>query len=212
MLTTNPFDPELSGDKLREECGVFGIWGADTAAAVTALGLHALQHRGQEAAGITSWDGRQFHTHRAMGHVAGNFDRDDIIRQLAGRTAIGHVRYSTTGETALRNVQPLFAELSSGGFAVAHNGNISNAVRLRRELNRRGSIFQSTSDTEVIIHLVATSSYRTLLDRFIDALKQVEGAYSLVCLTSEGMLACRDPLGIRPLVMGRLGDAYIFAS
>jgi len=212
MLTTNPFDPELSGDKLREECGVFGICGAETAAAVTALGLHALQHRGQEAAGITSWDGRQFHTHRAMGHVAGNFDRDDIIRSLAGRAAIGHVRYSTTGETALRNVQPLFAELSSGGFAVAHNGNISNAIRLRRELNRRGSIFQSTSDTEVIIHLVATSTYRTLLDRFIDALKQVEGAYSLVCLTSEGMLACRDPLGIRPLVMGRLGDAYIFAS
>jgi amidophosphoribosyltransferase len=212
MLTTNPFDPELSGDKLREECGVFGIWGAETAAAVTALGLHALQHRGQEAAGITSWDGRQFHTHRAMGHVAGNFDRDEIIRRLSGRTAIGHVRYSTAGETALRNVQPLFAELSSGGFAVAHNGNISNAIRLRRELNRRGSIFQSTSDTEVIIHLVATSSYRTLLDRFIDACKQVEGAYSLVCLTGEGMIACRDPLGIRPLVMGRLGDAYIFAS
>jgi amidophosphoribosyltransferase len=208
MLTTNPFDD----DKLREECGVFGIWGADTASAVVALGLHALQHRGQEAAGITSWDGRLFHSHRAQGHVAGNFDRDDIIRSLAGQAAIGHVRYSTTGETALRNVQPLFAELSSGGFAIAHNGNISNAIKLRRELNRRGSIFQSTSDTEVIIHLVATSSYRTLLDRFIDALKQVEGAYSLVCLTAEGVIACRDPLGIRPLVMGRLGDAYIFAS
>jgi amidophosphoribosyltransferase len=147
-----------------------------------------------------------------MGHVAGNFDRDDVMRQLVGRAAIGHVRYATTGASALRNVQPLFAELSSGGFAIAHNGNISNAMRVRRELNRRGSIFQSTSDTEVIIHLVATSSYRTLLDRFIDALKQVEGAYSLVCLTSEGMLACRDPLGIRPLVMGRLGDCYIFAS
>ncbi|MDP8993864.1 MAG: amidophosphoribosyltransferase [Pseudomonadota bacterium] len=208
MLTTNPFED----DKLREECGVFGIWGADTASAVTALGLHALQHRGQEAAGITSWDGRTFHSHRAMGHVAGNFDKDEVIRSLAGRAAIGHVRYSTTGETALRNVQPLFAELSSGGFAVAHNGNISNALRLRRELNRRGSIFQSTSDTEVIIHLVATSTYRTLIDRFIDALKQVEGAYSLVCLTAEGMIACRDPLGIRPLVMGKLGDAYIFAS
>ncbi|HEV2745845.1 MAG TPA: amidophosphoribosyltransferase [Allosphingosinicella sp.] len=208
MLITNPFDD----DKLREECGVFGIWGADTASAVVALGLHALQHRGQEAAGITSWDGRLFHSHRAQGHVAGNFDRDEVIRSLAGRTAIGHVRYSTTGETALRNVQPLFAELSSGGFAIAHNGNISNALKVRRELNRRGSIFQSTSDTEVIIHLVATSTYRTLLDRFIDALKQVEGAYSLICLTSEGMIACRDPLGIRPLVMGRLGDAYIFAS
>ncbi|PWG03558.1 amidophosphoribosyltransferase [Sphingosinicella humi] len=208
MLTTHPFDD----DKLREECGVFGIWGAETASAVVALGLHALQHRGQEAAGITSWDGKSFHSHRAQGHVAGNFDRDDIIRSLAGQAAIGHVRYSTTGETALRNVQPLFAELASGGFAVAHNGNISNALKLRRELNRRGSIFQSTSDTEVIIHLVATSTYRTLLDRFIDALKQVEGAYSLVCLTSEGVIACRDPLGIRPLVMGRLGDAYIFAS
>ncbi len=208
MLSTNPFDD----DKLREECGVFGIWGADTAAAMVALGLHALQHRGQEAAGITSWDGRQFHTHRAMGHVAGNFDRDEIIRGLPGRVAVGHVRYSTTGETALRNVQPLFAELSSGGFAVSHNGNISNAMKLRRELVRRGSIFQSTSDTETIIHLVATSSYRTLLDRFIDALKRVEGAYSLVCLTPEGMIACRDPLGIRPLVMGRVGDSYIFAS
>ncbi|HEX5184461.1 MAG TPA: amidophosphoribosyltransferase [Allosphingosinicella sp.] len=208
MLTTNPYDD----DKLHEECGVFGIWGAETASAVVALGLHALQHRGQEAAGITSWDDRVFHSHRAMGHVAGNFDRDDVIRQLAGSAAIGHVRYSTTGETAMRNVQPLFAELTSGGFAVAHNGNISNAMRLRRDLNRRGSIFQSTSDTEVIIHLVATSTYRTLLDRFIDALKQVEGAYSLLCLTGEGMIACRDPLGIRPLVMGRLGDSYIFAS
>ena len=208
MLTTHPFDD----DKLREECGVFGIWGADTASAVVALGLHALQHRGQEAAGITSFDGQAFHSHRAMGHVAGNFDRDDVIRSLAGQASIGHVRYSTTGETAMRNVQPLFAELSSGGFAVAHNGNISNALKLRRDLNRRGSIFQSTSDTEVIIHLVATSTYRTLLDKFIDALKQVEGAYSLVCLTGEGMIACRDPLGIRPLVMGRLGDAYIFAS
>jgi amidophosphoribosyltransferase len=208
MLTTNPYDD----DKLREECGIFGIWGAETAAAVATLGLHALQHRGQEAAGITSYDGEAFHSHRAMGHVAGNFDKDNVIRALAGRAAIGHVRYSTTGETAMRNVQPLFAELSTGGFAVAHNGNISNAMRLRRELNARGSIFQSTSDTEVIIHLVATSSYRGLLDRFIDALKQVEGAYSLVCLTDEGLIACRDPLGIRPLVMGRLGDAYIFAS
>ncbi|HEU0134805.1 MAG TPA: amidophosphoribosyltransferase [Allosphingosinicella sp.] len=212
MLTTHPFDSGLDGDTLREECGVFGIWGSDSASAVVALGLHALQHRGQEAAGITSYDGRVFHSHRAMGHVAGNFDKDEVIRRLAGAAAIGHVRYSTTGETALRNVQPLFAELASGGFAVAHNGNISNAMHLRRDLNRRGSIFQSTSDTEVIIHLVATSTYRTLLDRLIDALKRVEGAYSLICLTAEGMIACRDPLGIRPLVMGRLGDSYIFAS
>jgi amidophosphoribosyltransferase len=208
MLTTHPFDD----DKLREECGVFGIAGGDTASAIVALGLHALQHRGQEAAGITSWDGTAFHSHRAMGHVAGNFDRDDVIKGLPGTAACGHVRYSTTGETALRNVQPLYADLASGGFAISHNGNISNAMTLKKELVRRGSIFQSTSDTEVIIHLVATSNYRTLLDKFIDALKQVEGAYSLICMTPEGMIACRDPLGIRPLVMGKLGDAVIFAS
>ena len=208
MITTNPFDD----DKLREECGIFGVSGAETASAMVALGLHALQHRGQEAAGITSWDGHDFHTHRAMGHVAGNFDRDEVIRGLPGDTACGHVRYSTTGETSLRNVQPLYAELNSGGFAVAHNGNISNAMKVRRELIRRGSIFQSTSDTEVIIHLVATFNYRTLLDKFIDALKQIEGAYSLIVMTPEGMIACRDPLGIRPLVMGKLGDSTIFAS
>jgi amidophosphoribosyltransferase len=208
MLTTNPFDD----DKLREECGVFGIWGADQATSFVALGLHALQHRGQEAAGVTSYDGATFHSHRAMGHVAGNFDRDDIISRLPGNTAIGHVRYSTTGETALRNVQPLFAELNDGGFAVAHNGNLSNAMKLRRTLNRRGSIFQSTSDTEVIIHLVATSSFSAPIDRLVDALKQVEGAYSLLVLSEEGLIACRDPLGIRPLVMGKLGEATIFAS
>ena len=208
MLTTNPFDD----DKLREECGVFGIWGADNASSFVALGLHALQHRGQEAAGIVSFDGQHYHAHRAMGHVAGNFDRDDIIRKLSGNVGIGHVRYSTTGETALRNVQPLFAELASGGFAVAHNGNLSNAMTLRGALNRRGSIFQSTSDTEVIIHLVATSSFQAPIDRLTDALGQVEGAYSLVCLTPEGLVACRYPLGIRPLVMGKLGEATIFAS
>ena len=208
MLTTNPFDD----DKLREECGIFGIWDADVAASFVALGLHALQHRGQEAAGVTSYDGVSFHSHRAMGHVAGNFDRDDVIRALPGRTAIGHVRYSTTGSSAIRNVQPLFAELSEGGFAVAHNGNLSNAMKLRRTLNRRGSIFQSTSDTEVIIHLVATSPHATSLDKLIDALGQVEGAYSLLVLTEQGLIACRDPLGIRPLVMGRLGESVIFAS
>ncbi|MCD2325325.1 amidophosphoribosyltransferase [Sphingomonas sp. IC-56] len=208
MLTTHPYDD----DKLREECGIFGVSGMEGAAAAVALGLHALQHRGQEAAGITSWDGHQFHTHRAMGHVAGNFDRDEVIRSLAGNVACGHVRYATTGGSAIRNVQPLYAELASGGFAVAHNGNISNAMRLRRDLVRRGAIFQSTSDTEVIIHLVATSQYRTLIDRFIDALKQVEGAYSLIVMTPEGMIACRDPLGIRPLVMGKLDDTIVFAS
>ena len=208
MLTTNPFDD----DKLREECGIFGIWGADAAASFVALGLHALQHRGQEGAGITSFDGRDFHSHRAMGHIAGNFDRDEVMRKLAGNAAIGHVRYATTGETALRNVQPLFADLADGGFALAQNGNLSNAMKLRRTLNRRGSIFQSTSDTEVIIHLVATSGKETSLDRLVDALRQVEGAYSLVVLTAEGLIGCRDPLGIRPLVIGKLGEAIIFAS
>ena len=208
MLTTHPFDD----DKLHEECGVFGIYGSDSAAALVALGLHALQHRGQEAAGLTSFDGHQFHTHRAMGRIAGTFDREDVIRSLPGSVAVGHVRYATTGETAIRNVQPLYADLATGGFAVAHNGNISNAGALRRELVRRGSIFQSTSDTEVIIHLVATSKYRTLIDRFIDALKQVEGAYSLVVLTPEGLIACRDPLGVRPLVIGELNGAVVFAS
>jgi len=211
MLTTNPFDV-VDGDKLREECGVFGVAGAPDGARLVALGLHALQHRGQEAAGITSFDGVDFHTHRAMGHVAGNFDREDVMVPLRGHVACGHVRYSTTGETALRNVQPLYADLASGGFAIAHNGNISNAMRLRRDLVRNGSIFQSTSDTETIIHLVAMSKYRTFLDKFIDALKQVEGAYSLIVMTPEGMIACRDPLGIRPLVMGKVGEAIIFAS
>ena len=208
MLTTHPYDD----DKLREECGVFGVAGANDAAAMAALGLHALQHRGQEGAGIVSFDGAEFHSHRAAGHIAGNFDREDVIAALPGGSAIGHTRYSTHGESGLRNVQPLFAELASGGFAIGHNGNISNAMALRRELVSNGSIFQSTSDTEVIIHLVATSQFRTMLDRFIDALKQVEGAYSLICMTPRGMVACRDPLGIRPLVMGKLGDSIIFAS
>ena len=208
MITTHPFDD----DKLREECGIFGVAGAEDAAAMVALGLHALQHRGQEAAGITCRNNGQLYSHRALGPVAGNFDSAEVIDKLQGDYACGHVRYSTTGAGTLRNIQPLEADLASGGFAVAHNGNISNALKLRDELVRSGSIFQSTSDTEVIIHLVATSKYRTLLDKFIDALRQVEGAYSLICMTSDGMIACRDPLGIRPLVMGRLGDAYIFAS
>jgi amidophosphoribosyltransferase len=208
-LTTHPFDD----DKLREECGVFGIHTAsDGGAAAVALGLHALQHRGQEAAGITAWDGTGFNTHRAIGHVAGNFDDERVIAKLPGRAAIGHVRYATSGETMLRNVQPLFADLATGGFAVAHNGNLTNAIALRRDLVRSGSIFQSTTDTEVIIHLVATSTYRSLLDRFIDALKKVEGAYSLVCLTPEGLIGVRDPLGVRPLVLGRLNDGYVLAS
>ncbi len=212
---TNPF-LDADGDKLREECGIFGAINATDAAAATALGLHALQHRGQEAAGITSYDGTEFYSRKGLGHVAENFSSPESIAELPGSMAAGHVRYSTTGGAGLRNVQPLYADLASGGFAVAHNGNISNAQALRSELVQRGAIFQSTSDTEVIIHLVATSRYPTMIDRLVDALRMVEGAYSLIVMTPEGMIACRDPLGIRPLVMGRMGPkekgAVVFAS
>ncbi len=212
---THPFC-DADGDKLREECGIFGAINAADATATTALGLHALQHRGQEAAGITSYDGHEFYSHRGQGHVAENFSSPDVIAALPGHMAAGHVRYSTTGGSGLRNVQPLYAELASGGFAVAHNGNISNAMLLRSDLVNKGSIFQSTSDTEVIIHLVATSRYPTIADRLVDALRLVEGAYALIVMTPEGMIACRDPLGIRPLVMGRMGPkeagAIMFAS
>ena len=211
MNFTDPFS-DSNGDKLREECGVFGVIGAPDGAAVTALGLHALQHRGQEAAGITSFDGAEFYTRRGIGHVAANFSTGEAIAELPGHMACGHVRYSTTGGSGLRNVQPLYADLASGGFAVAHNGNISNAMSLREELVGKGAIFQSTSDTEVIIHLVATSRYPTMFDKIVDALRLVEGAYALVIMTPRGMAACRDPLGIRPLVMGTLGDATVFAS
>ncbi len=203
---------DVDGDKLREECGIFGVIGTRDAAAMVALGLHALQHRGQEAVGITSFDGQEFYSRRGIGHVAQNFSSEQALAELPGSTAAGHVRYSTTGGSGLRNVQPLFADLATGGFAIAHNGNISNAMYLKRDLVRKGAIFQSTSDTEVIIHLVATSRYPTLLDRFVDALRLVEGAYSLICMTPAGMIACRDPLGIRPLVMGKIGDAVVFAS
>jgi len=211
MNLTHPF-LDSDGDKLREECGIFGVIGAKDAAAMTALGLHALQHRGQEACGIVSLDGRDFYSHRGIGHVAQVFSDNTAFAQLPGAVASGHVRYSTTGGSGLRNVQPLFADLAAGGFSIAHNGNISNAATLKRELVQRGSIFQSTSDTEVIIHLVATSRYHKLLDRFVDALRMIEGAYSLICTTPKRMIACRDPLGIRPLVMGRIGDAVVFAS
>ncbi len=211
MNMTHPF-LDLDGDKLREECGIFGVIGAKEAAAMTALGLHALQHRGQEAVGIVSYDGAEFYIRRGLGHVAQVFSDNTILSELPGDMASGHVRYSTTGGSGLRNIQPLFADLARGGFSIAHNGNISNAMTLKRELIAKGSIFQSTSDTEVIIHLIATSRFPKLLDRFVDALRMVEGAYSLICMTPKRMIACRDPLGIRPLVMGRIGDATVFAS
>ena len=201
-------------DHLHEECGVFGIFGHADAAAHVALGLHALQHRGQEAAGIVSYtkEGEQFYSHRALGLVSDNFNTPDVIERLKGTIAIGHNRYSTTGQTLLRNVQPLFAEFSFGGLAVAHNGNLTNALTLRNELKMRGCLFQSTSDTETIIHLIAVSERRTLEERLIDALTRVQGAYSLITLSENTMIGVRDPHGIRPLVLGMLDGAYILAS
>jgi amidophosphoribosyltransferase len=207
-----PRNLDLDGDRLREECGVFGVFGHPDAAAITALGLHALQHRGQEAAGIVSFDGRRFHSERRLGLVGDTFSRREVIEHLPGMSAIGHVRYSTTGETILRNVQPLFAELDAGGFAVGHNGNLTNGLTLRRQLVREGAMMQSTTDTEVILHLVAQSRRNRFVDRFIDALGALEGAYSLVALTNKKLVGARDPLGIRPLVMGRLDGAAILAS
>ncbi len=207
---TPPID--FDGDRLREECGVFGLFGHPDAAAITALGLHALQHRGQEAAGIVSFDSKRFHSERRMGLVGDNFSRREVIDRLPGMSAMGHVRYSTTGETILRNVQPLFAELDGGGFAVGHNGNLTNGLTLRRQLILDGAIMQSTSDTEVILHLVARARKNRFIDRFIDGLRQLEGAYSFVALTNKKLIGARDPLGIRPLVIGKLDGAPILAS
>ncbi len=203
---------DLETETLREKCGVFGIFGHPDAAAITALGLHALQHRGQEAAGIVAFDGRQFHSERRHGLVGDHFSSEAVIARLAGSASIGHVRYATTGETILRNVQPLFAELDGGGFAVAHNGNFTNGLTLRRELVREGAICQSTSDTEVILHLVARSRKPRFVERFVEALRQIEGAYALVALTNKKLVGARDPLGIRPLVLGELNGRYILAS
>ncbi|MFD1702632.1 amidophosphoribosyltransferase [Methylopila henanensis] len=204
------FDPYA--DRLREECGVFGVFGHPDAAALTALGLHALQHRGQEAAGIVSFDGGRFHAEKRLGLVGDHFSDAKTIGRLPGRAAIGHNRYSTTGETILRNVQPLFAELDAGGLAVAHNGNLTNALTLRRELVKAGAICQSTSDTEVILHLVAQSRRPRIVDRFVNALREIEGAYALVALTTKKMIGARDPLGIRPLILGELDGCHILTS
>lgn len=209
-LTTSPYDD----DHLHEECAIYGIFGTSDAAAHTALGLHALQHRGQEAAGIVATDGTTFKVHRGLGHVGENFgeDNQEVMDQLVGHSAIGHTRYSTTGETALRNVQPLFADLEFGGFALCHNGNLTNALQVREGLVRQGSIFQSTMDTEVIVHLIARSRRSTVVDRLVEAMNQVEGGYSLICLSKDTLIGLRDPFGVRPLVLGKIGDAYILCS
>ena len=212
-LDTNPFRRAAVGDdKPHDECGTFGIYGSPDAAAHVALGLHALQHRGQDSCGIVAFDGRQFHAHRDTGLVGDVFGKRSVIGRLQGHTAVGHNRYATTGDTVLRNVQPLFAEFSFGGFAIGQNGNLTNYLRLRRELVLRGCLFQSTTDTEVIVQLMATAGGGDAVDRMVDALHQVEGAYSVVAMTDDKVIAVRDPLGLRPLVLGRLGEANLVAS
>ncbi|KAA0970199.1 amidophosphoribosyltransferase [Aureimonas fodinaquatilis] len=206
-----PFE-DLDGDTLHEECGVFGILGHPDASTLTALGLHALQHRGQEAAGLVSFDGKQFHAEKRMGLVGDHYTDPSVLARLPGQMAIGHVRYSTTGETALRNVQPLFAELEVGGIAIAHNGNFTNGLTLRKQLIADGAIFQATSDTEVVLHLIARSKHISSSDRFVDAIRHVEGGYSMLALTRTKLIAARDPIGIRPLVMGELDGKPIFCS
>ena len=200
-------------DQFHDECGVFGIWGTPDASAHTALGLHALQHRGQEGAGIVTIDeAGLFHAHRALGLVGDNFNKASVISRLTGNAAIGHNRYSTSGAPNLRNVQPLYAEIATGGFALAHNGNLTNALTLKRDLIGRGSIFQTTSDTEIMVHLVALHDSASMEARIIAALEQVQGAFSLLVLTPEGMYAARDANGVRPLVLGKVGDAHVVAS
>ncbi|MBC6402503.1 MAG: amidophosphoribosyltransferase [Hyphomonadaceae bacterium] len=207
---TCEFDP--NEDRIREECGVFGILGTDNAASLTALGLHALQHRGQEACGIASYDGEKFHTERHLGMVGDNFTSEAPSRRLKGHISIGHNRYSTTGQTTLRNVQPLFSELHSGGFAIAHNGHLTNAYYLRERLAKSGAIFQSTSDTEVLIHLIARSRGKEFIERFIAALCQIDGGYAFVGMTEDALIGARDRVGIRPLLIGRIDNSHTLAS
>ncbi len=203
---------DLEGDTLHEECGVFGILGHSDASTLVALGLHALQHRGQEAAGIVSFDGKQFFTEKRMGLVGDHYTDPALLAKLPGAMAMGHTRYSTTGEVALRNVQPLFAELEDGGIAIAHNGNFTNGLTLRKQIIATGAICQSTSDTEVVLHLVARSRHSSSTDRFIDAIRQMEGGYAMLAMTRTKLIAARDPIGIRPLVMGELDGKPIFCS
>ena len=204
--------PLEDGDTLHEECGVFGIFGHQDAAALTTLGLHSLQHRGQEAAGIVSYDGKQFFAERHRGLIGDAFTKPDVLERLKGSRAIGHNRYSTTGGDEMRNVQPFFAEFAGGGFAVAHNGNLTNALTLRRQLQRDGAIFHSTSDTEVILHLIAMGKAASFEEKLTDAIRQLEGAFSLVGITNKKLIGCRDAFGIRPLVLGDLDGAFILAS
>ena len=199
-------------DRLREECGVFGIYNHKDAAALTALGLHALQHRGQEACGINTFDGKNFYSVKRRGLVGDNFTSEKIIKQLPGNAAIGHNRYSTTGLPIIRNIQPFFADLHLGGISIAHNGNLTNAIQIREQMVKDGAIFQTTSDTETVVQLIAKSRRAKILDKIIDAIFQVQGGYAMVMLSNKKLIGIRDPYGIRPLVLGKLRDSYIFAS
>ena len=199
-------------DHMKEECGVFGIFGTEEASVLTTLGLHSLQHRGQEGAGIVSFDGNNFHSIRKQGLVGDNFNNTETLSQLPGKNAIGHVRYSTTGNSKPENLQPFFANLALGGFSCAHNGNLTNTHSLRKKLVENGSIFQTTTDTEIILQLVALSKKRNLIEKLIDALHQIQGAYSLVILTNKKLIGVRDPYGIRPLVLGDKDGSPVLAS
>ena len=199
-------------DKLREECGIFGISNHEEASALVALGLHALQHRGQEGCGIVSYDGKNYHSEKRQGLVGDHFTDYETLKKLPGNFSIGHNRYSTTGETSLRNIQPFFADLHMGGLSVAHNGNLTNALLLREALVRDGAIFRTTSDTETIVQLIAKSKRDKFTDKLIDTLFQIQGGYSLILMTNKKLVGARDPFGIRPLIIGKLKNSYILAS
>ena len=203
---------KYNSDKLREECGIFGISNYTDASAMVALGLHALQHRGQEGCGIVSYDGKNYHSEKRQGLVGDHFTKGDVIKKLPGDFAIGHNRYSTTGETSLRNIQPFFADLHGGGISLAHNGNLTNAISLRDALVKDGAIFRTTSDTETIVQLIAKSKRNKMIDKITDTLFQIQGGYSLVIMTNKKLIGVRDPFGIRPLVIGKLKDSFILAS
>ncbi len=203
---------KYKSDKLREECGIFGISNHEDASALVALGLHALQHRGQEGCGIVSFDGNSYHSEKRQGLVGDHFTDQEILKKLPGNFAIGHNRYSTTGETSLRNIQPFFADLHMGGLSIAHNGNLTNALILREALVKDGAIFRTTTDTETIVQLIAKSRREKFLDKLIDALFQIQGGYSLILMTNKKLVGVRDPFGIRPLIIGKLKNSYIFAS
>ena len=203
---------KIYNPKLKEECGVFGISNSNDAAALTALGLHALQHRGQEGCGIVSFDGKKYYSEKRFGLVGDNFNKEKVLKSLPGNYAVGHNRYSTTGDNTLRNIQPFFADTNAGGIGVAHNGNLTNSITLRNKLVQDGAIFHTTSDTETIVQLIAKSKRNKTIDKVIDAIFQIQGGYALVMLTQNTLIGVRDPYGIRPLIIGKIKDSYVFAS